>query len=62
MNRSAHALAALIVLAALGGCGQKGALYLPDRKKSTVPAGAPTQPPTAPGSPAPAPPAAAPPA
>src|SRR5208283_2304916 len=52
MNRSACTLAALAVLATLGGCGQKGALYLPDKKKSTVPAAAP-----APAAPAPAPPA-----
>lgn len=48
MNRLAHTLAALLVLIAVSGCGQKGALYLPVKKKSTVPATAP-----APSSPAP---------
>jgi predicted small lipoprotein YifL len=62
MNRPAFALASLVVLVALGGCGQKGALYLPDRKKSTVPAGPPAQSPVAPATPAPASPGAAPPA
>jgi predicted small lipoprotein YifL len=46
MNRFARRLAVLAALVALTGCGQKGALYLPDKKKSTVPATAPA--PTAP--------------
>jgi predicted small lipoprotein YifL len=62
MNRSACLLASLVLLLSLAGCGQKGALYLPDRKKSTVPAAAPVQAPAAPATPAPASPAAAPPA
>jgi predicted small lipoprotein YifL len=52
MNRFTHTLAALAVLIAVSGCGQKGALYLPVKKKSTVPATAP-----APSTPAPSPPA-----
>jgi len=62
MNRSACQLAALLVLIALGGCGQKGALYLPDKKKSTVPAGAPAQAPASSAKPAAVPPVPAPPA
>jgi predicted small lipoprotein YifL len=55
MNKSVPLLAALAVLVAVAGCGQKGALYLPDKKKSTIPpAAAPAQ---APASPTPAPPA-----
>jgi predicted small lipoprotein YifL len=61
MNRSAHGLAALAVLLALAGCGQKGSLSLPDKKKSTVPAAAPAQAPPSPGTPA-SPPAPEPPA
>jgi predicted small lipoprotein YifL len=56
------ALAALAALLALAGCGQKGTLYLPDRKKSTVPAAVPAQAPDSPGAPAPVPPAPSPPA
>jgi len=34
--------ATLLLLLAAAGCGQKGALYLPDKTRTTVPA--PTQP------------------
>ena len=60
MTRSAHLLATLVVLLALGGCGQKGSLFLPDRKKSTGPAASPAVPTVPPGTAAP--PSAAPPA
>jgi predicted small lipoprotein YifL len=53
MTRSAPLLAALAGLLALGGCGQKGSLYLPYGKKSTVPAASPTAPPITPGTAAP---------
>jgi predicted small lipoprotein YifL len=55
------ALTALAVLgsAALAGCGQKGALYLPQKKKSKVPPDAnnpaPSESEQAPAAPAPAP-------
>jgi len=45
------ALAALVFLAALGGCGQKGPLYLPDKNAAVV---------TRPAAPAAAPPATTP--
>jgi predicted small lipoprotein YifL len=53
-------VAALLLLLAAAGCGQKGPLYLPDRNRASVPA----QPAAPPPSPAPsaAPPAASPPA
>jgi len=58
MTRPAHLLATLAVVLSLGGCGQKGSLFLPDRKKSSVPAAGPAVPA---GAPAPAaPPGAAP--
>ena len=50
--------AALFVALTISGCGQKGALYLPDRTRSTVPAqpAAPAATPAAPATaPAPAP-------
>jgi predicted small lipoprotein YifL len=58
MTRPAHLVAALAALLTLGGCGQKGSLFLPDRKKSTVPAASPATPP---GATAPVPAPAAPP-
>ena len=51
-------LAALCLTAALGGCGQKGSLYLPDAAPKPVPAAPASKPTTAPA--ATAPPAAAP--
>ena len=56
--RICAALAALCLAAALGGCGQKGSLYLPDAAPKAVPAAPASKPTTAPA--ATAPPAAAP--
>jgi predicted small lipoprotein YifL len=50
------AVVAVGALLALSGCGQKGPLYLPDKKKGTVVTGgaaAPAQPVSAPPAPAP---------
>ena len=44
-------VAALLMLAVAAGCGQKGALYLPDRTRSTVPAQSPAPPAIPPASP-----------
>jgi len=41
-------LAALCLAAALGGCGQKGALYLPDAAPKAIPAAPASKPATAP--------------
>ena len=38
MNRSTLLLAACLALLAASGCGQKGALYLPDPPHQAVPA------------------------
>jgi predicted small lipoprotein YifL len=63
MSRSAHLLAPLAALLALGallavgGCGQKGSLFLPDRKQSPVPATGPAVPSGAPAPAAPSVPA-----
>jgi predicted small lipoprotein YifL len=47
---------ALVLLIGLVGCGQKGPLYLPDKKKTTVPAPQPAPTPAPSGaSPAPQP-------
>ena len=60
MRISALRLTAVVAVAAmlaLSGCGQKGPLYLPDKKKGTVVTGgaaAPAQPVSAPPTPAPA--------
>ena len=45
-------LAALCLTAALGGCGQKGSLYLPDAAPKAVPAAPASKPTTAPATPA----------
>jgi len=45
-------LAALCLTAALGGCGQKGSLYLPDAAPKPVPAAPASKPTTAPATPA----------
>jgi predicted small lipoprotein YifL len=52
------AVMAVGAMLALSGCGQKGPLYLPDKKKGTVVSGgaaAPAQPVSAPPTPAPQP-------
>ena len=43
-------LAAVAALALLTGCGQKGPLYLPDKKPAAVTPPAPAPPPAPPGS------------
>ena len=45
-------LAAVCLTAALGGCGQKGSLYLPDAAPKAVPAAPASKPTTAPATPA----------
>ena len=50
--RICAALAALCLAAALGGCGQKGSLYLPDAAPKAVPAAPASKPTTAPATPA----------
>jgi len=61
MRSAALRLTAVVAVGAmltLSGCGQKGPLYLPDKKKGTVVSGgaaAPAQPVSAPPAPAPAP-------
>jgi len=46
--RTCATLAALCLAAALGGCGQKGSLYLPDAAPKAVPAAPASKPTTAP--------------
>jgi predicted small lipoprotein YifL len=46
--RICAALATLCLAAALGGCGQKGSLYLPDAAPKPVPAAPASKPTTAP--------------
>ncbi len=47
------AITALLVALLLAGCGQKGPLYLPDKKKAKVPATQQPQTQTPPAQPAP---------
>lgn len=53
--RLAAPLAGLAAAAALGGCGQKGPLYLPDHKPQAVTPATPAAAPAPAASPAPAP-------
>jgi predicted small lipoprotein YifL len=57
--RAGHLLAALLLTAALSACGQKGPLYLPDKKPEAVtpadPAASPAPDTVTPAAPAPPP-------